>query len=108
MCTLDKISFLLKQKHKTQKDLTDFLGLSKNTFTNWKSGDNESYRKYIDKIAEFFGVSTDYLLGVDETQKNPPPETEERIKELYDLTAGLSDEQMALLKAYVAGMKSNL
>lgn len=69
MCTLDKIQQLLKEQNKTQKDLTDFLGLSKNTFTNWKLGFTSSYTKYINKIAEFLDVSTDYLLGNTDERK---------------------------------------
>ena len=41
----------------------EYLGLGKTAFTGWKSGKNTSYNKHIGKIAEFFGVSTDYLLG---------------------------------------------
>lgn len=63
MRTLNKISELLKLQNKTQKDLTDYLGISKNVFTDWKSGRNESYLKYLPQIAEFFNVSVDYLLG---------------------------------------------
>lgn len=62
MSTLDKILQLLKEKKQSQKDLTDYLGLSKNTFTSWKADRNQSYLKYIDKIADFFNVTTDYLL----------------------------------------------
>ncbi len=62
MDTLHRILELLNKNGNSQKALTDFLGLSKNTFTNWKSGNNNSYKKYISEIAEFFGVSTDYLL----------------------------------------------
>ncbi len=64
MDTLNKILFLLKEQEKTQKDLMDYLGLGKTAFTGWKSGANTSYLKYISKIAEFLEVSTDYLLGV--------------------------------------------
>lgn len=67
--TLDIITNLLKQQHKKQKDLTDFLGLGKNAFTTWKSGHTKSYKKYLPEIAEFFGVSTDYLLGRTEEPK---------------------------------------
>ncbi|MBQ4118958.1 MAG: hypothetical protein IJD45_01040 [Clostridia bacterium] len=69
MSTLDKICELLDRQGKKQKDLTDFLGISKNSFTDWKSGRIKSYTKHIPKIAEFLGVSTDYLLG---TQKENP------------------------------------
>ncbi len=63
MGTLEKIIQLLEIKEKNQKDLTDYLGLGKNTFSNWKAGHNHSYLKYINQISAFLGVSTDYLLG---------------------------------------------
>lgn len=66
MSTLDKITTLLKQQHKKQVDLTNYLGVSKNLFTNWKIGHSSSYKRYISKIAEFLGVSTDYLLEIEE------------------------------------------
>lgn len=73
MCTLDRISTILHEKGLTQKALTDFLGLKKGTFTSWKSGLNESYKKYLPQIAEFLDVSVDYLLGKTE-QKKPAAE----------------------------------
>lgn len=63
MSTLDRIIYLCKKHNKTQKDLTDYLGLEKSTFTSWKKGKTASYEKHINKIAEFFNVSTDYLLN---------------------------------------------
>lgn len=70
MCTLDKIKELLEKKGLKQKDLTDFLGLSKNAFTNWNNGNNNSYIKHLPKIAEFLGVSVDYLVGNEEQSDN--------------------------------------
>ena len=70
MCTLDKIKELLSQKGLKQKDLTDFLNLSKNAFTNWNNGNNNSYMKHLPKIAEFLGVSVDYLVGNEEQSDN--------------------------------------
>ena len=69
MDTLDKILQLLKEQHKRQIDLTTYLGLHKNAFSNWKSGQNNSYMKYLPQIAEYLGVSVDYLLGNTEIRK---------------------------------------
>lgn len=63
MGTLDIVSDLLKTQNKSQKDLTDFLGIKKNAFTNWKNGHTKSYKKYLPQIADFLSVSIDYLLG---------------------------------------------
>lgn len=58
-----KIAELLEQQNKSQKELTDYLGITPNAFTDWKSGRLKSYRKYIFEIASFFGVSVAYLKG---------------------------------------------
>lgn len=63
MSILDNIILLMNIQHKQQKELTDFLGLHKNAFTDWKNGKSKSYEKYLYQIAAFLGVSVDYLLG---------------------------------------------
>ena len=87
MSILDKIIFLLETKNLTQKALTDYLGLKKGTFTSWKSGLSESYKKYLPQIADFLDVSVDYLLGKSDEQKNEPPlsltKEEATLLELY-------------------------
>lgn len=60
---LNNIIALLKQKGKKQKELTDYLGISGNSFTEWKGGRSNSYQKYIPEIARFFRISVDSLLG---------------------------------------------
>lgn len=73
MDTLNKIVELLKENKRTQQELMVYLGLEKSTFSSWKSGKSKSYTKYIDKIAEFFNVSTDYLLKGEEPSTNDMP-----------------------------------
>lgn len=63
MDTLDKIIKALKDTGIKQIELTRYLGISKNVFSDWKAGRNNSYMKYLPKIAEFLNISTDYLLG---------------------------------------------
>lgn len=122
MCILNKISDLLKEKGKTQKDLTDYLGLTKNTFTNWKGGNNTSYKKYLPEIAEFLGVSVDYLLGKSDTivkqsvfsfEGEGSSEQTLNIKELnqlsklLDAARGLPAEQIEALINVANSMKFN-
>lgn len=63
MDTVNIILELLKTQNKQQKDLTKYLGISDSSVAEWKKGKTKSYKKHIDKIADFFGVSIDYLLG---------------------------------------------
>lgn len=79
MNTVEIILELLKSQNKKQKELTQFLGISETSVADWKRGKTESYKKHISKIAEFFGVSTDYLLGTEET----PVEEKFKVTELF-------------------------
>ena len=79
MSIIDKIIMLLEQKEKTQKELTDYLGLEKSTFSAWKSGKSKSYSKHISKIAEFLSVSPDYLLRDSISLDFSPHENDEYI-----------------------------
>jgi transcriptional regulator with XRE-family HTH domain len=60
------------------------LDINKSAVTDWKKGKTKSYLKYIDKIAEYFGVSMDYFLdNTDETkEKSPSFPSEDESKEL--------------------------
>ena len=82
MDILNNICELLREKNKKQKDLTDALGLTKNSFTGWKSGKSTSYMKYLPQIAEFLGVSVDFLCGKGEKEtksaKTPEADTIEK------------------------------
>ncbi|SHK91973.1 helix-turn-helix domain-containing protein [Desulforamulus aeronauticus] len=47
----------------SQKELGSFLNLSKSTISLYESGKREPDYITLDKIANFFGVTTDLLLG---------------------------------------------
>lgn len=99
MDTLERIIQLLKEQKKRQKDLTDYLGITKNAFTNWKSGNNTSFIKYLPKIADFLNVSVDVLLGKGTVQKST-----ELPDELLQLISLLDIEDRAELKGTVKQM----
>ena len=60
----EKLEFLLKKQNKTQAQLAKYLGVDVSTISAWKKRNSIS-KKYIPKVAEYLGVSTDYLLGND-------------------------------------------
>jgi transcriptional regulator with XRE-family HTH domain len=47
-----------------QKDLAEFLGTSKQVVSNYENEQREPSFDVLIRIAQFFSVSTDYLLGV--------------------------------------------
>ena len=58
-----KLKELREQKGIMQKDLAKHFGVAKSTYSYWESGKTEPDTKIISAIAEYFGVSIDFLLG---------------------------------------------
>lgn len=59
----DRIKTLRKEKNMTQKQLANLLNLSSNAVCEWEKCRSEPSYETLIKIAGFFDVSTDYLLG---------------------------------------------
>ncbi len=58
------IKTLRKQKGITQKELAEQLQVSFQTVSKWENGITAPDISYLPKLAEFFNVSTDVLLGI--------------------------------------------
>lgn len=103
MEVLTRILTLLDEKQIQQKELSNHLGLSKCAMTGWKNGNNTSYKKYLPEIAEFLGVSTDYLLG-----KETPALKNDFTYALYnELAHDLSEEQIQQLKQFADFLRNS-
>ena len=56
----------------TQKQIGEYLGISQNTYSQYEIGVLNYPVDVIIKLAQFYGVSTDYLLGLT-NEKQPYP-----------------------------------
>lgn len=84
------------------------LGINKSNVSNWKNNGYTPRGAVLNKIAEYFGVSVDYLLGKE--QKETPTESvsinDEDIK--FALSGGegvITDEQYEEVKKFVQFIK---
>ncbi|MCL1918620.1 MAG: helix-turn-helix domain-containing protein [Peptococcaceae bacterium] len=59
----DRLKELRKQKNISQKALGEIIGLSKRGIQNYESGTNNPTSEVLSKLADYFDVSVDYLLG---------------------------------------------
>lgn len=65
-----KLIELRKNLKLSQYELADRLGFSRGKLANYEQGTRQPDFDTLEKIADFFGVSTDYLLGREDSQIN--------------------------------------
>lgn len=80
---MEKLLFLREQLNVTQKAVADYIGLSRQAYAHYEFGDRYPDLKTLCKLADFFGVSVDYLLGRETCNLalSPPPSEYQRIYE---------------------------
>ncbi len=64
----ENIRRLRKERELTQETLADFLGISFQAVSKWESSESYPDIELLPVIADFFGVTTDYLLGIDKAK----------------------------------------
>lgn len=85
----EKIKALRKQKGVTAKKVAEALNILPDTYRNYETGRREPNLETLSSIADYFKVSTDYLLGR-ETFQDP-----------IDLL-NLNPQEKAILYAYIS------
>ena len=87
----ERLKDLRVERGLTLEQLSEATGISKSALGKYETDDYKDISPFsIVKLAEFYKVSTDYLLGVTETKNHPNTD-------LHDLH--LSDDMIALLKS---------
>lgn len=64
-----KLTALRREKKCSQKDAAEALGISQALLSHYEKGIRECKTDFVVKAARFYGVTTDYLLGVSETRQ---------------------------------------
>ena len=65
----ERLKTLRKRDGITQTEFAKIFNVSSGTIGNWETGAREPDYQTLLRIAEYFGVTTDYLLGNEETEK---------------------------------------
>ena len=65
----ERIRELRTAKRVSQVELAQRLGITKQCVSNWENSNIQPSLEMLVKLAEFFHVSTDYLLGLDNRKR---------------------------------------
>ena len=87
---------LRKARKLTQDEIADMLYITKRTYASWERNEREPGFDTLCKLADYFNVSTDYLLGrvpMDvEIKKETPPELPEGVQEIKAVVSAAADQ----------------
>lgn len=82
----------------TQKTIADAIGISFGTYRNYEQGLREPNNEILCKLADYFGVTTDYLLG-----REPADPAEDKLSQdessLIDRYRSMTDEHKRFIDA---------
>lgn len=98
---------LLEERNVTPYQVSKATGVAQSSLSDWKTGKSKPKIDKMKKIAEYFNVSVEYLLG----EKKSPAETENKITfddftyAMYNHSADLTDEEKKMLLEMAEFMK---
>lgn len=116
----DVFNALCAEKGESANGVAKKLGIASGTVSEWKSG-RFPRNTTLKKIADYFGVSVEYLLGKEETQKEKPAVTEDdelmayleelktrpEMRMLFSLAKGATKEDVERAVAIIEALRKN-
>ena len=99
----------LREENKiSQQKLANELKVSQSTVGMWENGKNKPEFDTLIKIADYFDVSVDYLLGKSENKNKPADENiSELDKELIKIMSKLTPVEAVRVRDFVSGLIAN-
>lgn len=97
-----KLKELRKSKNITQLDVATSIGVSPQVLSRYERGEREPDYKTLCKLADFFGVTVDELLGRTPQLFDDARVPKTEVQELFDqLTAHQKDLVLERMRAYI-------
>ena len=87
----ENIRMLRQARNLSQVDLAKALNVTKQSISNWENDNIQPSIDMLMRLADFFSVSTDYLLGLDQKK--------------YVEVTGLSETEIAHISAIISDIK---
>lgn len=98
---MNRLKLLREEKRLFQKDIATLLNVSISAVNQYESGKRDMSTETVVKLAEYFGVSTDYLLGKSDVRN---PEKTDLDKLQIGLStndyANISEEQLKQIEDF--------
>lgn len=104
-----RLRLLRKNENLTMKELGAIVGVSESTISLYETGKREPDYDMLNKFADYFGVTVDYILGRDDIKaEKPAPKTESELNDAFAKDFNrLTPEEQKMIHAQIKGLLSN-
>lgn len=92
---IERLRSLREKRGISQGEAAKRMGLVRTTYSNYEAGNREPDNETLKRFAEFFEVSTDYLLGNDTIKNNNNDQAKN--DELLDILSRLPQDKKRLV-----------
>lgn len=105
-----RLKELRKQKNLTQAELSQLLNIKQQYYSRYETGIAEPNIENLIKLADFYNVSIDYLVGRDWNNKAYIEvwKLSEKQKESFSLIEKLNDIECLQVQTYIKSMQETL
>jgi len=80
----NRLRLLRKAMGKTQADIAKVVGITQNAYSYWERGFVKIHTESLLRLADFYEVSVDFIIGKPFTVSIPPERWNENLKKQYD------------------------
>lgn len=94
---MNRLKDLRMEKGVSQQKIADYLGITRQSYSNYELGNREADYKTLTNLAKYFNTTVDYLLGISDSKsstKEIEKETGNRIKQVRT-SVGMSKKEFA-------------
>lgn len=103
-----RIRELRKAKKVTMKELGNMIGVAESTMSLYETGKRKPDPETLSRLADYFNVSVDYLLGRDEGQPQTSPSPADRQRrDVEAMLRAMSEADLEKVYDYVRFVAQN-
>jgi transcriptional regulator with XRE-family HTH domain len=93
----ERIKELRTQKGMTQQELAQIIGITYTSISYWESGKSKPDIFQIQKLADYFNVTIDYIYGKDNDDLESKLQNDKELRTLFRKAVDLNDEKKGKL-----------
>lgn len=98
---MNTLKQLRQEKGVLQKDVASYLGVDRTTYVKYERGDSEPNHDILSKLADYFNVSIDRLLGREESKPTLDEQLDGVEFALFGEMKDMTDEQKQEILEFV-------